>query len=152
MTRLLRTWRRRLADEAGFTLLEAVVSFAVFAIVITAATWAITNALRTSHTSQQRVQAADIAQAVVNDAIRMAATIEEVPAPGTTLEANLGSDLTKNLYFAEDDEFNVVKTVIYDKGGSCNTGTMFTINVAVYNKRTSQFLARSDARVACPRA
>ena len=145
---------RRGADtlDSGFTLLEALVSFAVFAIVVTGASVAIVKALRASHSTQQRIEAADVAQYYVANAIREANTIAEIPAPGTSFPAGVGDDeQAQKSGIAESEGFKVVETVIYDTGGSCNTGTMFTVNVEVYQQQTNQFLARSDARVACPR-
>jgi type II secretory pathway pseudopilin PulG len=149
-----RSWpqriRRRLAAgadtlDAGFTLMEAIVSFMIFAIVSASATYAIINALNASHMSQQRVEAAQTAQVVIADAIRQAETIPEIPPPGITLNPYVGgSD-------AALEQFKVIEIVVYDAGGSCTTGTMFTVNVEVYQKQSDKFLARSDARVACPR-
>lgn len=139
---VLRRIQRRLTcdtdREAGFTLIEALVSFVIFAVVASSATYAIINALNASHVSQQRVDAADVAQAVVADAIINANTIAEIPPPGTVSTPNVGLEL-----------FTVVETIT--GSGSCTTGKMFTVNVEVYQKQTDQFLARSDARVSCPR-
>lgn len=126
-------------SDAGFTLLEALISFVIFAAVASSATYAIINALNASHLSQQRVDAADVAQAMVADAILKANTIAEIPPPGHTTTPNVGVE-----------QFKVVETIVYDTGGSCTTGKMFTVNVLVYQKQTEKFLARSDARVACP--
>lgn len=149
--------RRRLAhdtdtQDAGFSLLEALISFVVFAAVATGASFGIVKALNSTHLTQQRVEAADVAQYFVADAIRTASTIAEIPPPGQTISFGVGADgLTDAHSYAEGEGFKVVETIVYDTGGSCNTGTMFTVNVEVYQAQTSQFLARSDARVACPR-
>lgn len=154
-----RRWMMRLRDrlrrtatgrDEGFTLIEAVVSFVVFAIVTTSASVGIVNAMKSSHLSQQRVEAAQIASYWINDAIRRASNIEAAPAPGLTIQSAVGDpDKTQGGY-AEGEQFKVMMTVVYDAGGTCNDGTMFTVNVAVYQKQTDQFLARNDARVACP--
>lgn len=140
------------ASDAGFTLIEALVSFVVFAVVATSASVAIVRALHASHLTQQRVEAADVAQYVVGDAIRNATTIAELPPPGKTISSGVGGADGAGHSIAESEQFRVVETIVYDTGGSCSTGTMFTVNVEVYQAQApSQFLARSDARVACPR-
>ena len=48
--------------DGGFTVIEVVVAFMLFAIVGTAATTAVVDATKSSHGTQQRVQAADVAQ------------------------------------------------------------------------------------------
>jgi type II secretory pathway component PulJ len=145
--RLRRRMRRAAGtSDAGFTLLEALVSFVVFATVLVSASVAIVNAMHASHITQERVQAADQAQAIVAEAIRKANTIAQIPPPGETLNPHIGDNAG-----TERTDFKVVETVVYDNGGSCDTGTMFTVNVEVYLVQTGRFLARSDARVACPR-
>jgi hypothetical protein len=139
------------SGEAGFSLIEAIVSFMIFSIVAASSSYAILKALNASHVSQQRVDASAIAQYWVNDAIRQASTIAEIPPPGITISSGVGDSNGASGHYAEGEQFKVVETVVYDNGGSCNTGTMFTVNVEVYQKQTNQFLARSDARVACPR-
>jgi type II secretory pathway pseudopilin PulG len=147
-------WHRlaRVAEhgDAGFTLIEAIVSFVIFTVVAASASYGILQALNASHVSQQRVDAAAVAQFWVNEAIRSASTIAEIPAPGEVKLAAFGDPDSKHGNYAEGEEFNAVRTVVYDTGGSCNTGTMFTISVVVSQRQTGQFLARSDARVACP--
>jgi type II secretory pathway pseudopilin PulG len=49
-------------NDAGFTVLEALVSFVLFAIMAGASITAIVNAMSTSNTSQDRVAAANLAQ------------------------------------------------------------------------------------------
>lgn len=149
---LLHRISRRFArgtGEAGFTLIEAIVSFMIFTVVASSASYGILKALNASHVSQQRVDAAAVAQYWVNEAIRQASTIGEIPAPGEVKLSSVGdTDQTQSGY-AEGEQFNAIRTVIFD-AGSCNTGTMFTVSVVVSQKQTGQFLARSDARVACP--
>jgi prepilin-type N-terminal cleavage/methylation domain-containing protein len=147
-------WRRlaRVAGrgDAGFTLIESIVSFVIFTVVAASASYGILKALNASHVSQQRVDAAAVAQYWVNDAIRQASTIAEIPAPGNTILSSVGDPNGTNGHYAEGEQFKAVETVVYDSGGSCNTGTMFTVSVVVSQQQTGQFLARSDARVACP--
>jgi type II secretory pathway pseudopilin PulG len=141
----LRTAQR----DAGFTVLEALISFVVFAIVATSASFGLVKAIGASHASQQRVVAADVAQYFVGDAIRRANTI--APVEGQTIYSHVGGANASGVPYAADEEFTVVQTVTFDTAGSCNTGTLFWVHVIVRQAQTDQFLARSDARVACPR-
>ena len=50
------------SNDAGFTVLEALVSFVLFAIMAGASISAILNAMSTSNTSQDRVTASNLAQ------------------------------------------------------------------------------------------
>src|SRR5690242_112758 len=73
--------------DAGFSLLEVVVSFVVFAIVASGATYGIVNALATSHSSQQRIDAANVAQSFI--ASTMSNTSSVKPENGATFTACL---------------------------------------------------------------
>jgi type II secretory pathway component PulJ len=135
--------------DAGFTVLEALISFVIFAIVATTASYGLVKSIEASHASQQRVDAADVAQYFIADAIRRANTIP--PVEGKTIFSRVGgSDAAGNTNAAEE-QFTVVETVAYDDPGSCNSGTLFWVHVIVRQAQNSKFLARSDARVACPR-
>jgi type II secretory pathway pseudopilin PulG len=147
MARRLRAAAGRSAD-AGFTLVEALVSFVIFAVVATSATMGIINALNASHVAQQRIDAANVAQAFISDAIRRATTIP--PVEGKTIISNVSSKDASGNAVAGEEQFTVVEWVRFDSG-SCNSGRLFTVNVEVHQAQTNQFLARSDARVACPR-
>jgi type II secretory pathway pseudopilin PulG len=150
--------RHRLASmrdgtrDAGFTVLEALISFVVFAIVATSASYGLVKAITASHVSQQRVDAADIAQFFVADAIRQAGEIGGTPPEGQTTYAGVGpADLHDPAHPWYSENFTVVETVIYDTPGDCLLGNLFWVHVVVKQRETGQFLARSDARVACPR-
>jgi type II secretory pathway pseudopilin PulG len=135
--------------DAGFTVLEALISFVVFAIVATTASYGLVKAIDASHASQQRVDAADVAQYFVADAIRRANTIP--PVEGKTIFSHVGGSDASGTAHASEEQFTVVETIAYDNPGSCNTGTLFWVHVIVRQAQSSDFLARSDARVACPR-
>jgi type II secretory pathway pseudopilin PulG len=138
--------------DAGFTVLEALVSFIVFAIVATSASYGLVKAIDASHKSQQRVDAADVAQALVADAIRRAGAIGGTPAEGTTVYAGVGPTFVASDGTTKDSEsFTVVETVAYDTPGDCNLGNLFWVHIVVKQQQSGQVLARSDARVACPR-
>lgn len=55
--------RRLRGDDSGFTLIEVVVSLVIFAVVAAASVTALSSATRTSNTSRDRVAAANVAQA-----------------------------------------------------------------------------------------
>lgn len=141
---------RGTSRDAGFTILEALISFLVFAVVATSSSVAIYNALKASRTTQQRVDAADLAQFFISKAIREASTIP--PVEGNTILTGVGDTGQAGTgHTAEGEQFNVIETVKFD-AGSCNSGRLFTVNVEIRQAQTNQFLARSDARVACPRS
>jgi type II secretory pathway pseudopilin PulG len=135
-------------SDAGFTLIEALVSFVIFATVATTAAMGINNALNASHVAQQRIDAADVAQFFISDAIRRANTIP--PVEGKTILSNVSTKDSSGQQHAQQEQFTVIETVRFDVG-SCNSGRLFTVNVEVHQAQTNRFLARSDARVACPR-
>jgi prepilin-type N-terminal cleavage/methylation domain-containing protein len=143
---------RRLAasTDEGFTLVEVLVSFTLFAIVGAAATTAIYRAINASHQTQQRVAAAQVAQQVIANAIALANTNQAAPEQGKTFVSGLGGDGST----AAKEEFTVVRTITFDSQSAdvCSPGTTFTVNVVVTQKQTGKFLARSDSKIACPPA
>jgi prepilin-type N-terminal cleavage/methylation domain-containing protein len=130
---------RAAADEdGGFTLLEVIVSFVLFAIVAASATTAIVSGLKASHGSQQTVDAANVAQTFI--ASTQANTIA------------VRAEATK-IYPAsvKGEQFQVTRTIIFTpaRAPQCSPGIMFTVNVVVTQQQTGKFLARSDAVVTC---
>lgn len=133
-------------SDAGFTVLEVLVSFVIFVVVATSATYGIIRALDASHDSQQRVDAANVAQAFIAQAISSANTI--APEAGRTITSNVGNGTT-----SAREEFTVIRWISFATGqSSCTPGTTFTVNVEVHQAQTGKFLARSDSFVACPPA
>jgi type II secretory pathway pseudopilin PulG len=126
--------------DAGFTLVEVLVSFVLFMVVSAGAATGVVTALNASHSSQQRVDAANVAQAFVTQAIQNAIRIS--PSAGETV-SNVGRS---------DEKFTVTRWITFDSGDTCHPGTLFTVNIEVRQSQTAKFLARSDARVACPPA
>lgn len=134
--------RRRLTDDgradadAGFTVLEVLVAFTLFVLVSATATYGIFQAINASHTSQQRTEAAGVAQSYISQAAANAATI------------NSGT----NSYNASvaGESFTVARTITFANGGNqCSRGSSFTVDVVVTQAQTSKFLARNDSIVAC---
>ena len=133
--------RQRLAaaarDDDGFTLLEVVVSFLLFSVVAAGATTAIVSALQASHRSQQRVDAANVAQLFIATSLQNA----QAAANGSTTYPYLG---------VKNEDFTVKRTVTFDNGATtCSPGASFKVNVEVYQKQTNAFLARSDTVITC---
>ncbi|HVU92208.1 MAG TPA: type II secretion system protein [Jatrophihabitans sp.] len=124
-------------DDDGFTLLEVVVSFVLFAIVAGAATMGIVNSMKAAHTSQQRVDAANVAQHFVTQA--RSDTAEVTRRATSTQTVSVGNE-----------RFAVERTIAFDSGATrCGDGVTFVVHVLVSNAVNEQFLARSDARVLC---
>ena len=135
--------------DAGFTVLEALISFVVFAIVATTASYGLVKAIDASHASQQRVDAADVAQYILGDVLRTAGL--QAPVEGKTIFSHVGDSRTTGPRYASNEEFTAIQTIVFDTPGSCNTGTAFWVHIVVRQAQTNKFLARTDARVACPR-
>jgi prepilin-type N-terminal cleavage/methylation domain-containing protein len=133
--------------DGGFTLLEVVVSFAIFATVMGGAMYGITSALQASHGSQQRVAAANVAQSFIAQAQANAATIAVEVDKQTDASSGKTTGVSK-------EEFIVHRWITFGAGGAtqCSVGTTFTVSVVVDQAQTGKFLARSDSVVACPPA
>ena len=125
------------ADDGGFTVVEVVVASVIFAIVAIAAIAGVTSAVKSSHSTQQRVQAADAAQQDIAQAV--AAYQAGTMPSSTNYTATAGSE-----------SFAVHRTVAFvGTATACSTGTSFTVHVEVRQKQTDDFLAQSDTVVAC---
>lgn len=131
--------RRRLpsADDAGFTILEVLVAFTLFTIVSLTATVAIVNSLNAAHSSQQRIDAANVAASII-------ATTQNQ----TQTAVNGTTPFTASVKQSED--FSVVRTITFNNGATtCSTGASFVVNVVVRQTQTNKFLARSDSVITC---
>lgn len=140
MTATLRRPRRRdpfVDGEAGYTVIEVVVAFVLFAIVATAAIAAVVNATQTSHSTQQRIQAADFAQ---QDIAQSVAAYQDGTLPASTsYTATAGSE-----------SFTVSRTVAFvGSATACSSGNSFSVHVQVSTTTSSSVLAQSDTVVAC---
>jgi prepilin-type N-terminal cleavage/methylation domain-containing protein len=128
-------------DEAGFSLLEVIVAMTIFVIVAATAMAAIVSALQGGHTSQQRVDAANIAQAAIAGAI--------ATGPHAAAFVMNGS----NTYTASvtNEQFKVTQTTASTPATAtaCSPGTTVTVSVLVYQQQSGRFLARSDTVIAC---
>lgn len=125
--------------DEGFSLLEVVVSFTLFAAVAASATTGIVRALDGAHNSQQRTDAANIAQQEIASDIAAYQQTGQVPVSN----ANLSASVSK-------EQFTVSRTVAFvGAASSCTAGASFTIHVEVRQQQTSSFLAQSDTVVAC---
>jgi type II secretory pathway component PulJ len=120
--------------ETGFTLLEVVVSFVLFAIVAGAAVTGIVSSLKASHTSQQRVDAANVAQTYVS--------LED-----TKSVQNGTSSFTA---VVKNEQFSVQRTIAFEGSATtCAPGASFAVHVLVSQQTSGAFLARTDSVIAC---
>ena len=147
----LRDRLSRLGDDAGFTILEAIVSFTLFVTVMGSAIYGIVDALNASHGSQQRVDAANVAQAFVSQARLNPQQMSK--EGGTSVLSAVGPGSNGN---AAREEFTVVRYITFSAPDEtkCTPGSTFTVNVLVYqgSSTSGKYLARSDSVVACPPA
>jgi prepilin-type N-terminal cleavage/methylation domain-containing protein len=132
------------SDERGFTFIEVIVSMGLFVVVAGAALVGIVNAISSAHVSQQRIDAANVAQADLAGDI---ATVRNDHVPSNS--ADPGYPVA-----VKNEEFNVVRCVTVSGGescadGSCAPGKTVTVNVSVYQQQSQRFLARSDTVIAC---
>ncbi|MCW2644413.1 MAG: hypothetical protein JWP07_522 [Pseudonocardiales bacterium] len=138
LARLQRRFAAVTHGDTGFSLLEVVVSFVLCSIVGASATAVIVSALKASHSSQQTVDAANVAQSFI--ASTQSNTIVVRSEAGKTYAASVQSE-----------EFVVTRTIVFvpSRATQCTPGITFTVNVSVAQKQTGKFLARSDAIVTC---
>jgi prepilin-type N-terminal cleavage/methylation domain-containing protein len=144
--------RRRLTavarTDAGFSLIEVVVSFVLFSIVAGGATYGIVSSLKASHTSQQRIDAANVAQSFIASTENSTSLVQVETARQFTATVGTPSGATPNL---GTELFLVQRWITFSASGEtqCSPGSTFTVNVTVSQKSTGTFLARSDSVIAC---
>ncbi len=129
-----------LSDDGGFTLLETVVSFLLFTIVAVGAAVAIVSALRISHTSQQRVDAANAAQGWLSTVlVRYHGQSDQrtIPRPNPTIPA------------AVRNESFVINQQVTPASGACPSSGSFTVTLIVNQAQSAKQLARTDTVIAC---
>jgi type II secretory pathway pseudopilin PulG len=141
LAKLAATARARLSGrgaDAGFTVLEVLVSFSLFVLLASTATYALYTSINASHVSQQRGAAAGVAQSYIAQAAANTATI--APETAKPYTATVGSE-----------QFAIVRTITFSTVGEtqCTQGSSFTVNVVVNQAQTNKFLARSDTVIAC---
>jgi len=121
--------------DAGFTLLETIVSFIIFAFIAVSATAAIANSISTSSATKHRVAAANLAQQ----------TIAKARADQTALKATPNTTTT-------DGAFTIAQTAVVPTSGatSCPVGSSIPVTVKVSWKDDSKVRSvRMDTVIAC---
>lgn len=142
IAKLVAKTRARLIGEgrrdAGFTVLEVIVSFTLFVLASSTATYALFTSINASHISQQRGTAAGVAQSYIAQAAANSATVTRESAK--QYSAAVGSE-----------QFTVLRTITFSPSGAtqCSQGASFTVDVVVSQAQTSKFLARNDSVIAC---
>lgn len=139
----LQRLRRRFSDvtdpagrDAGFTLIEVLVSFVLFVVVAAAATTAIVSSQNAAHIGQQRVDASNVAQSFI-------ASVQQ----NTQTSTNGTTTLTASV---KGEDFSVTRTIAFFYGATaCNPGGSYKVSVEVRQKQTNTFLARSDTVITC---
>jgi prepilin-type N-terminal cleavage/methylation domain-containing protein len=113
-------------DDRGFTLIEVMVSFVIFAIVASAATLAVVNGISTSKATSDRVGAANVAQQELEHA-RAMPRASLAAAPTATSTTTVGNNA-----------FTTTRTIAYAPAGSACPTTIatdaphkITVNVVV---------------------
>jgi prepilin-type N-terminal cleavage/methylation domain-containing protein len=124
----------RVADDAGFALLEVLVAFVLFAIVAASATVAIANSISVSNTTRNRVTATGLAQAAIAKARADATTLMATPAETSTSGA-----------------YTVVRTVTVPvvNGVRCPAGEAMPVTVSVTWRQHGNRSVRVDTVIAC---
>lgn len=121
-------------SDAGFTVLELLVSAVIFAIVGSAATLAIVNGIKTSNASNNRVTATSLAQAALSKARADTTTLMATPTATTTSGA-----------------FTVARTATIPlvNGVQCPAGQKIPITVTVTWTQGGTRNVRLDSVIAC---
>src|SRR5262245_46321268 len=106
------------SSEAGFALTEIIVSMVMFAIIATAATYAVTSGINSSGASRDRVGAANVAQQQLEQA-RAMPRANLIAAPTATSTATVGAN-----------QYTVTRTVGYLPAGSTSCPTAVATDAA----------------------
>jgi len=121
--------------DGGFTLLEVVVSFTIFAIIASAAVVAIVNGIKVSDYTSDRVQAANVAQAVLQQAQANPSGVIATPTPAPSITSVGGKS------------FVVARTASVPAG--CPAGSSIPVTVVVSWTNGSSRQVRMDTVIAC---
>lgn len=120
--------------DAGFTVLEMLISFVVFAIAAASATAAIANSIKVSNTTDNRVTATGLA----------AAAIDQARADTTSLISNPDTTTTTGAYTVTRDA-----TVPEAGGIRCPAGSTIAVSITVTWRDGQSRLVRVDTDIAC---
>lgn len=121
-------------EDAGFTVLEMLISFVVFAIAAASATAAIANSIKISNTTDNRVTATGLA----------AAAIDQARADTTSLIADPDTTTTT-------DAYTVTRHATVPEAGGirCPAGQTIAVTVTVTWRDSGSRLVRVDTDIAC---
>lgn len=126
------------SDDAGFTMMETVVSFVIFAVVATAASTAIANAISTSSDTRDRVTATNLAQAAIAQARANTTAVESTPnVASTETVGNRTYTVTRKA------------TVPLVSGRRCPAGQTMPVTVIVTSAGSNSRTVRVDTVIAC---
>jgi type II secretory pathway pseudopilin PulG len=120
-------------DDAGFTLIEAIVSFAIFAIVITAAVLAIVGGISASNNNRDRVTAANVAQQALARAQALPAA-SLTATPTATITNTVGAEpytITRAIDFRSATPGAAAPATATACPAALNPGTASWIHIAV---------------------
>jgi len=124
----------RFRDDEGFTLIEAVVSIAIFAIVATAAAFAIVSSTRAASATDLRVAAGHIADAELDRIVDLGPNVAAAPA----------MDEVTN----DGHTFDVALEATPEYGQPCANGVR-DVRVSVTAQGRAQVSVHLDIRLAC---
>lgn len=121
--------------DSGFTLLEVVVSFAIFAVVAAAAVLAIANATNLSGYTSDRVAAANVAQAALQQLRADPSAVVATPTPAPTTTSVGGRSYVVSRSAAVP--------------ASCPAGSVIPVTVVVSWSDGTSRQVRMDTVIAC---
>jgi Tfp pilus assembly protein PilV len=108
--------RRGSAEDAGFTLAEAIVAFTLFLVLVTSATWWLVKTVQLTTTNRDKVAAANLATQ----------EIEKLRS-----EANGSQQLDATVHNVTLHNTNYTVTPVFTPAGSCATGASRSVSVTV---------------------
>lgn len=128
--------RFRLGDDSGFTLVEAIVAFAVFIVMSVSATYGLISTIRLSNVTQNRVAAANLANQAVEQ-LRLQNNAN------SQLNASARTVVLRGTTFTVTPVLNPISTA------SCPLGTTRLVTVIVTWNGSGSRAPRYDTVLSC---